>query len=179
MRDVDDADALLTQLLDAGEQRVDLVEGEGARGLVEDEHLGVAHEAAQDLDHALLGDGERGGLAVRVEVPADLVHDLLELAVELGLLGLEADGHVLTDGHVGEQHRLLGHHVDAVLEGDLGVGDVDLLVLDQHLAAVRVVDAHDDLHERRLAGTVATDEGEDLARAQVEADALEDVVRAE
>ena len=176
MRDVDDADVLLAQALDDPEEGIHLVEGEGGGGLVEDEHLGVAHHAAQDLDHALLGDGERGGLAVGVEMPADLIHDLHELAVEVGLARVEADGHVLAHRHVGEEHGLLRHHVDAVLEGDLGVGDVDLLVVDVDLAAVGAVDAHDDLHERGLAGAVAADEGENLAGAQVKADALEHVV---
>ena len=179
MGDVNDADVLLLQLAHAVEQALDLVEGEGARGLVEDEDLGVAHEAAQDLDHALLGDGQRHGLALEVHVPAGLLHDLLEALVEDGGLLLEANGDVLANRHVREQHGLLRHHIDAVREGGLRVRDVDLVAIDDDLAGIRRVDAHDDLHERGLAGAVATNQGQNLSVVDLKADALEDRVRTE
>ena len=41
------------------EQRVDLLRGERAGGLVEDDDPGVQHEHPQDLDQLALGDSDR------------------------------------------------------------------------------------------------------------------------
>jgi hypothetical protein len=49
----------------------------------------------------------------------------------------------------------------------------DPLAADDDLPAVAVVDAHQDVHQRRLAGAVLADEGVNLAREDIEVDAVE------
>jgi len=81
--DVYDADTLVPEAFDDTEQGLYLIEGKRGGGLVEDQHLGVTHDATKDLHHLLLGDGERVGLAGEVQMPADLIHGRLELGLEL------------------------------------------------------------------------------------------------
>jgi hypothetical protein len=50
---------------------------------------------------------------------------------------------------------------------------VDGLAVDADLAAVRLVDAGQDLHQRGLARAVLAHQGVNLARAQIEADAAQ------
>ena len=47
------------------------------------------------------------------------------------------------------------------------------LALEGDRAGVRRMDAREDLHERRLAGAVVADDGDDLARRDVEVDVRE------
>ena len=63
-----------------------------------------------------------------------------------------------------EQERLLGHVAELAAERaqvDVAHGDA----VDEHRAAVDVVEAGDQLHERRLAGTGLADQRDRLARA--------------
>ena len=57
------------------------------------------------------------------------------------------------------------------------VGDVD--AVEKHAAAVGAMDAHQDLHQRRLAGAVLAEQRVDLARQQVEIDPAEHLRLAE
>ncbi len=79
VRDEEDADSLTPgACARAGRRRAGLEGGEGGGGLVEDQHAGVAHEAAQDLDDLPLGDFQGGGLRVEVERDGELGVALLD-----------------------------------------------------------------------------------------------------
>ena len=179
MGDVDHADALALEILHHAEQGLHLAKGEGAGGLVQDENLGLAHHSAQDLHKLLLGDGERICLALEVELEAQFLHVLCQTFFQfLGAL-MEAHEDVLLHRHVGEEHRLLRHHIDARRERGGRIGHVDRFSVNINLAAVGPVDAHDDLHERALPGAVAADKHQHVPGVEINAHALQYSVGAE
>ena len=77
------------------------------------------------------------------------------------------------------QRQVLIDDLDAERVGLPGPGDVDLLALEEHLAAVERVDADDRLDQRALAGAVVAHQRRDLHRKHVEVDAAQDVNGAE
>jgi len=100
--------------------------------------------------------------------------------------------HVLLLQHRGDGRLLLpaeeqvGDDVEVVAEGqvlvdggDAELGDVarprdhDRLAVEDDLPGVRVVDAGDDLDQRRFACSVVADQGDDLAGKDLEVDAVE------
>ena len=86
---------------------------------------------------------------------------------------LAVDEHVLRDRAVGQQVELLVDDRDARRLRLDGVGEADLLAVDQDLAPVLVVHAGQHLHQRRLAGAVLPDDRVDLARLAVQPDPVE------
>ena len=177
--DVNDADALLPQVPHHFKQALHLVEGEGGGGLIQDEQPGVAQDAPEDLHQLLLGDGQAAGLPAQIQVPANVRHGVRQLLVQLRLAPVKADGDILLHVHVGEEKRLLGHHINAPGQGVGGPVQGHRLAVHGKPAAVMAVDAHDDLHQRRLACAVAADQGQHLAGHHVQVDALEHGVQAE
>ena len=79
---------------------------------------------------------------------------------------------VLGDGHHRDEHEVLVHHPDAVLRSRPAASAGDRLALDEDLALVRLVQAVDDVHQRRLAGAVLTEQRVHLAAAEIEVDAV-------
>ncbi len=109
-------------------------------------------EPRRDLAHPFLGS--------RVVEQDPVVHGL----------GREHD--VLGDRHHRNQHEVLVHHPDAVLDRRLRRAQLRRLAVDQDLALVRPVEPVDDVHQRRLAGTVLAEQRVHLALAQVEVDGV-------
>ena len=81
---------------------------------------------------------------------------------------------VLGDGEGWNEAEFLEDHADAESTGIVGRADLDRRTVDRDLALVRRVDPLQDLHQGRLAGAVAADQGVDLALAQVEVDPVQD-----
>ena len=171
MRDEEQGAALVAQAAGDGEQAVDLDAAQGGGRLVHDEHPGVERDGLRDLDDLLVGDREAERRAVGVDPHAEPREEAERLAPasrlrsmrpsERGRLAAHED--VLGDRQVGEERRLLVDDGDA---GGLrlgGRGEVDGLAVEQELAGVALVEARDDLDERRLAGAVLADEGVDRA----------------
>src|SRR6476646_3901332 len=68
---------------------------------------------------------------------------------------------------------MLEHHAKT-LARDLVRGKAgDVFALENDIAGGRAFDAHDRLHRGRLAGTVRTNQAEDLAGAQIEVEVLD------
>ena len=174
----------------------DRLEVEVVRGLVEQEHVGLAEEHLRD-EHAELVAGGQGVHPVLVLLDGDA-----EAFEELGRLGLghvavffgddalelaEPEAHLVGDlareEHVLLLHRvpegLVAHH-DGVEDGVLVVGEV---ILTEHAEAhpagdrdgadVRVLGPGEHLDERRLAGAVRAGEAVALARVELHRDVLE------
>ena len=121
VRDIDDADAFISELADDAEQLRDLRIVQGRRGLVHDQDLGPEGESLGDLDHLLLGDGETADLRPRVELQVHALEDLCRVPVQgvlveqksHGPLGLAADEDVLRGRKVVHQVELLMNDADA------------------------------------------------------------------
>ena len=168
-------------------QRVDV---EAGVGLVEDGELRLLQRELEDLHALLLAAGE----AV-VEVAAgELLRDVRELHRGLdGLaevlerdrllaarLAVRVDDHaqVLGDGHARDGDGVLEGHEQAGAGALVRVGLGDVLAVEEDLALgdleARV--AHDRVGQRRLAGAVGAHQRVDLAGADVQVDALEDLL---
>ncbi len=77
---------------------------------------------------------------------------------------------VLGHRHVRHEHEVLVHHPEAQLERVLRAVDLDLAAVHEDLAAVGLVQPVDDVHQRRLAGSVLAEQAEDLSPAHVQRD---------
>ena len=168
--DEDDRDAGLLELTHDLHQLVGLLRGEHRGRLVEDEHLRVAGERLDDLDPLLHADRQVLDDGVGVDVEAEPLGDLLdplagrvevEGAGEAG--GLVAEHDVLGDGEDRHQHEVLVDHADAGRDRVAGSGEVLDLAVEHDLALVGLVEAVEDVHQRRLAGAVLAEQAVDLA----------------
>ena len=185
VRDQDDRRAARDQRAQHGEQLVDLLRGEHRGGLVEDQHARLAIERLEDLDALLLADAELLDRGVRVDDQAvarrQLAHALARRReIELRVLArLRAEHDVLDDGHHRDQHEVLVHHADAEADGIRRARHLDPLAADVDLSLVGAVEAVEDVHERRLARAVLTQQRVHLALSQVEVDRVVGDERAE
>ena len=141
----------------------------------------VDRHGARDRDQMLVGDAEVAQPRVGVDMAG--MHRVEHLA-RIGAHGLPVDGaeararrmaekDVLGDRQIVEQHGFLMDRGDAVLEGLVRAGERDRLAADADLAGVRLVDAGEDLHQRRLAGAVLADQRGHLARIERQADIVQ------
>ncbi len=161
--DEDDRHPLPRQRPQDPEEVGRLARGQHCCGLVEDEDVGAAVQRLQDLDALLLTDRDVLNARVGIDREVEALRELMDAAVrrmvveeDPGRVGLRAEHDVLGDGHHRDEHEVLVDHADPVLDGVLRRVHRDRLALDEDLALVRLVDAVDDVHERRLAGAVLT-----------------------
>ena len=180
VRDVDHPGVGLHEAADQAVQDLDLGVVERRRRLVHDQQLGVVGQRLADLDHLLLGDREAADELLGPQRQMEALDQLARLRVEPALVEeepraarLAPDEEVLRDREVGHQVELLVDDADAELLRVLGRDRLVGLAVEEELALVGVVDAGQQLHQRRLAGAVLADQREDLAGVQVEVHVLE------
>ena len=180
VRDVDDRDAPGLQPVDQLEQRLGLVPGEAGRRLVHDQHLGVLGQRLGDLGELPVGGAQLTDPGPRIDLDVHVGEHLPRLADRLPVVD-QTSGHrfggqidVLRDGQAGHQAELLEDHPDACRLGRVDRGQIHLPAIDHDLPGVLGVDALQDLHQGRLAGSVAAGEGMDLPAGDLEVDALQD-----
>ena len=70
------------------------------------------------------------------------------------------------------EHEVLVDHADAQVDGLAGALDVDGRAVDEDLAGVGGEQPVGDVHQRRLAGAVLAEQGDDLAAVNVERDVV-------
>ena len=159
------------------EQMVGLLRRQHAGGLVQDQDVGAAEQGLEDLDpllHAhrqLRRPARRGRPRARSRARAPATSARAR-ATPLGQreAALGAQQQVLQDGERLDQHEVLVDHADAGLDRVLRAADRPLLAVDQDLAAVGLVEAVEDVHQRRLAGAVLADDAVDRAGRDDEVD---------
>ena len=173
VRDINDGNALFLEILHRFKQRLHLVEGQGAGRLVQNQNLRIAHHAAQKLDQLLLGDGKRVGLALKVQIEVQFLHAAGQALFQFAFVFIEAHQDVFQNRHVREKHRLLRHQINAVRQRRGGLAQFDRLPVDEDIALVARINAHDDLHERRFTGAIAANQRDNLARIHAQIDPLE------
>ena len=181
MADVDDPDAAAFELADDVEQARDVALGQRGGRLVHDQDARVVRQRAQDLDPLAVADGERADDLVGGEV-VDLERGEQRLGlrphgapVDPAAAGARrmAEEDVLGDGEFGKEQQLLIDGRDPGALGFLGRGEARRAPVDQDLAGVRLIDAGDDLDQRRLARAVLAEQRVNLAGADVERDAAQ------
>ena len=153
--------------------------------LVEDQDVGAAIERLQDLDALLQADRQFLDDRVGIDLQPVFALQPLQLGARLGdrrlqqRLAFGAEDDVLEHGEILDQHEVLVDHADA--EGDGVVGRVDdrRLAADADLAAVGLVEAVEDRHQRRLAGAVLADDAVDRAALDLQMDVAVGMDRAE
>src|SRR4029077_8414945 len=92
---------------------------------------------------------------------------------------LPAEKHVLGDGELRRDRKLLVHHADAGGEGIARGAEMRWASVDAHFALIAGMHAGYDLHERALAGAVLADETVDLADLQRKIDGAQGLHAAE
>ena len=158
---------------------------EGRRVLVEEQQLGLGEGGHEQRQGLALAAGEQADLCVQAALQPQAkageklrVLGLLVLGDAPGkaaaLAAATGQGEVLHDLHVGggTAHGVLEDA--AQVPGALGLGETrDVLAVQLDDARVQRVDAGDHVEQRGLAGSVAADDGNEVAVVQGEVDAGE------
>ena len=135
----------------------------------------VAHQPLAEEGELLLGELVR--LALLAASPRETEHRLDERRARAAV----RRGHdVLLDAHVQEQPERLERARDAAVRDLVRREPDDALAVEQDVAGVGLVDAGDEVEERRLAGAVRADDAHDLALVHLQVqivDALEPAER--
>ncbi len=177
--DEDDRHPLLRERAEDLEQLLGLLGGQDGGRLVQDEDVGVPVERLQDLDALLLTDRDVLDPRVRIDLELEGVGQVADalgggVVVEqhLALGGLVREHDVLRHRHHGNQHEVLVHHADAAVDGVARRAHPRRLALDPDLALVGVIQAVEDVHQRRLAGAVLAQQRMHFAEPEIEADVV-------
>src|SRR5829696_611175 len=136
------------------------------RRLVEEEQLGIADQGKGDVETPLLPAGELRAPRVRLLAQADQVHRLVDVPRRGVVAGVLLDR--LARGELRDQAGLLQDEADAVSPTPIRPLWVD--PQHAHLARIPGPIALEDLDRRGLARAIRAQEGEDLARADLEVD---------
>ena len=174
--DVDHRDVLPLQLLDDGEQAVDLLLRQGGRGLVHDDQLRFGGDRLGDLDDLLLGHGQLGHPPAqgdaRVQAAQHLVHPghHLRVAAEEAQADLLLAQHqVLLHGELVDHVQLLEQDAHAEVHGLPRAARVVLLAAQQDGAGAAPLRPGQDLDQGGLARPVLPDDAVDRVAVDVEA----------
>ena len=153
MRNIDDTYTLGFQLTDDLEQGGNFLLRQGGGGLVQDQDLGAECDAAGNLDHLLLGDGEVADIVCTSYARVELVEGCICIVVELlpvnckSLVGQGAKEHVFGNGQVSDQGQFLEDHDDAGFLAFIGSLEIDPLTHVDDLAFVSMIRTVQALHE--------------------------------
>ena len=180
VRDVDDSDIAGGQLADDAEQVGHLVVGENGAWLIHHDQPGFVGQCPGHADH-LLGGGREAAHDPRhrdVAVAQPIQHCLrlgahLRPAHEAAGRLLVAEEDVLGHGEVVHQIELLVDRRYPGFRRGLWAGEGDLLALPQHRPRIRAVHTGQHLDQRRLAGTVLSEQAVNLTRPHLELHAVE------
>jgi hypothetical protein len=177
VRDVNDADALGLEAADVVKEGLQVVLGEGRRGLVHDEDARADGEGLGDLDDLLMRDREVRDVGRRIDGDAHTAEDVgchraqarpVDEAAGAAWLAPEED--VLCDSEMRDEVELLVDGGDARVQGVSRRARVIGLAEAAHRTGVGTVGAGENLHQRGLARAVLTDERVDFPGAKSEVD---------
>ena len=167
MRDIDNAAAAVPEHIDDLEQVLHLGLRQGGGGLVKYDHLGVEGDGLGNLHHLPLGHGHGAHNRFRIDADAQVVEDLHGGIVhflftgEGACHGEAAKPHIVHDVALQRLVQFLVYHGNAVLQGFLGVLEVDLLALQIDVTGILGVNAKEAFHQSGLTGAVFAHQGMD------------------
>jgi hypothetical protein len=170
MTDVDDRDAAFAQPADHPEQTFSIPLGETAGGLVQNQHLGLAHQGPGDFHDLLLGNGAAasGGIDGKIVLIQFTErrhrHGAAFFAIQpTPTGGLTTEHDVLLDAQVGCQGQFLVDHLDPALAGMQRVPWNERPSIQFDGACVGEVRAAQHLHQGALSRPVLADQRQHLA----------------
>ena len=176
VRDEHEGSTLVAQRTRNGEEALDLVPRQGGRRLIHDEDLRVQRDRFRDFDDLLVRDRQTISQLRGVDGHFETVEELLRVAPHGRVIdeaeaspGLSAHVDVLSNRQVGKQRGLLVDHRDSGGLRFRGGLEAHRLPVDQEFSGVWLVDAGENLDERRLARTVFTGQGVNAMRIQLDA----------
>jgi hypothetical protein len=184
VRDEHDPGASRRDAADGLEELADLLAVQRRGGLVEDEHVvrvGPAVERPCDRDDGPLGGGELRDGRTDVERHAERLDHLLGPAPLRRARGpaqhapaeVPSEIEVLDRREHRDEPKVLVDEVQTGVGSPAPQGFARLVPHEDLSTGVGVVDAREDLHQRRLARAVLPDEGHDLAMVDAQRDAIE------
>ena len=147
---------------------------EAGRRLVENQDVRVVDDGLREADALPVSFGQLGALTVRHVGDARALHHLLDASRPLAgghAFDLGDEPEILEDAHVGVERRRLRQVAGAALGLDRLVEDVE--PGDNGFAFGGRHVAGQDAHRRRLAGAVGSEEPENLAALDPEADVVD------
>ena len=183
--DVDDRPAFGLQCTERAENPLDLHVGQRGGRLVQDEHPRVASQHAGDLDKLPLADAELRHRRIERLVAQPHLFERSARAITEFLAAVEqrhlavAEPDVVEDGERRREAQLLRHQRDAEFLRVQGARDRRWLAVNQDDAAVDLMHAGENLHERALARAILAADGAYLLGVDRQRDVLENLVRAE
>ncbi len=142
--------------------------------LVEKQETRAGAQDAADRQHLLLAAGKLRSLAGQplFEIGEELVNLLQRQPARLHL---RRQKQIFLHVEAGENAAFFRAERDPHFGDAIGIGADRFLVLETDRALPFADNSHDRFERRRLAGAVASEQRDDLARAHVEIDAVEDV----
>jgi hypothetical protein len=173
--DEDDRPVLLPHHPAQHVEQLDRLRGrEHRRRLVEDEDVGLAHEALHDLDSLPLAGREIVDARTRVDVEAVALRRRADAADRRGRVDAPpfAEGHVLPHRQRADEAEVLVHHRETEPGRFGGIVDHDRAAVDQDLPGVGHDQPEHHVHQRRLAGAVLAEHTVDLAASHREVDVV-------
>jgi len=195
--DEENADAAIAQRPDDVAEVLDLVAGQSAGRLVEQDEARPHRQAARDLEEALLGMREQVGAPPEDVAEADAVQQLDRAGAQRPVLaadprqaegggeeararmGPRTEHGVVEHRQRRQQARLLEGAGDAEARAVLHGRGRQVFAVEPDPAAVRLVVAGEEVEQRRLAAAVRADQAVHFAGAQLQRDALERMDAAE
>ena len=178
MRDEDDALAVAGQIPDDLHEFIDLLRRQRSGRLVENQRLCAAVEHLQNLHALLHSDRDILNFGVRVDLHAVALREFNDPLSRRLLIDDDAarrfyaENDVVRDCERLNQHEMLVHHADPQFDGVPRSVQVDLLPVDEDLAARRLVQTVEHIHQRALAGAVLSQNGVNLALVDREIDVI-------
>ena len=181
--DPDDGDALASNIADGRDELADLVLGQPACDLVEQQDARAGRQRPGEFQPLALQQGQRAGQRVRLGREAGPFQHLDAVIVGRGfrLAGAErpADQQVLEHGHPAEGVRDLVRATDPGSASEVGRQAGDVLAREHDPAGVRRQTPGNQVEERALPRPVGADDAERLALLQRHVERIDHEERAE
>ena len=177
--DEKDGETLLRQLEQQVAEDLGLLRVEAGPGLVQEKQARVGGQRPGQLDEARQAGGHGvdplGGRLGDADPLEDLLGDLLRVRPVLGPTTADLGGneHVLPRRQRAEHLEALERSGQPQAGALVGLAPGDVFAVDQHLARRRLLQAGDDVEQRRLAGAVGADEAGDPTWIGGEIDVLQ------
>ena len=172
MGDNNDGVALFLHTAQDGKQLFDFLNGKNSSRFVQNNDLGAIIQHLDDLQRLLLGNRHIVDLLLGINVETEFLRHVLDFCIAI-LLQHQA-GIVLAHPDIvsGGKHihklEVLMHHADAQPLGILGRINGNLLSINKDLAAIRLINTGNHIHQSGLAGTVFTQKCQNLTGLHIQ-----------